>query len=102
VTRFDYGPPPNDEAGKILVELKANAKGTLQTISCASWRLTSSAEQSAKSSPPRAFARDAGFDRGLRRGERRISIGAAAMARSSPARPGFHAEDPNATHRDTD
>jgi hypothetical protein len=31
VTRFDYVPASNDEAGKILVELKANAKGTLQT-----------------------------------------------------------------------
>ncbi len=31
VTRLDYVPASNDEAGKILVELKANAKGTLQT-----------------------------------------------------------------------
>ncbi len=31
VTRFDYVPASNDEAGKILIELRANAKGTLQT-----------------------------------------------------------------------
>ncbi|HEY8070801.1 MAG TPA: AAA family ATPase, partial [Methylocystis sp.] len=31
VTRFDYVPSSNDEAGKILVELKANAKGVLQS-----------------------------------------------------------------------
>ncbi|HEY8213296.1 MAG TPA: AAA family ATPase, partial [Methylocystis sp.] len=31
ITRFDYVPASNDEAGKILIELKANAKGTLQS-----------------------------------------------------------------------
>ncbi|MCJ2177804.1 AAA family ATPase [Novosphingobium album (ex Hu et al. 2023)] len=31
VTRLDYTPTTNDESGKIFVELKANAKGTLVT-----------------------------------------------------------------------
>ena len=31
ITRFDYVPASNDETGKILIELKANAKGTLQS-----------------------------------------------------------------------
>lgn len=35
VTRIDYTPASNDEAGKILIELKANAKGTLKAPSVA-------------------------------------------------------------------
>jgi len=31
VTRLDYTPPANDETGRIFTELKANAKGMLQT-----------------------------------------------------------------------
>ena len=88
-TRFDYVPPSNDEAGKILIELKANAKGALQSNAHAHHgRATSSAERSAKSSPPRvSCARRPSSDRGLRRGERdAISTGAAATARSFPAR----------------
>ena len=31
ITRLDFTPPTNDETGKIFVELKANAKGSITT-----------------------------------------------------------------------
>jgi hypothetical protein len=33
VTRIDYTPAGNDETGKVLIELKANAKGSMVTLS---------------------------------------------------------------------
>jgi len=104
VMRLDYVPTSNDEAGKILIELKANAKGSLQSsliritasdvagrtvdeilaakgFLCETAELVSSFEASTQTY----------FDW-------RGSYGAQFSARGV----GFYAENPNATHRDTD
>jgi hypothetical protein len=104
VTRFDYVPASNDEAGKILIELKSNAKGTLQTnlvriaVADIAGRTVSeilAAKGFLRETPALIEAFDAAaetyFDWRGRYGEQFSGKGT-----------GFHAEDPNATHRDTD
>lgn len=104
VTRFDYVPTSNDEAGKILVEMKANAKGTLQTnlmrimgpdVAGRTISEILAAKGFLRETPALIEAFDAAsetyFDWRGRYGEQFSGKGT-----------GFHAEDPNATHRDTD
>ncbi len=104
VTRLDYIPASNDEAGKILIEMKANAKGTLQS---AAIRIMAAdivgrtvseilaAKGYLRETPALVEAFDAAsetyFDWRGRYGQQFSGKGT-----------GFHAEDPNATHRDTD
>jgi hypothetical protein len=104
VTRFDYVPASNDETGKILIELKANVKGTLQSsliritapdIAGRSVGEILAAKGYLRETPALIEAFDAAtetyFDWRGRYGEQFSGKGT-----------GFHAEDPNATHRDTD
>ena len=104
ITRFDYVPEANDEAGKILVELKANAKGSLQssliriTVGDISGRTINeilAAKGWLRETPEMIEAFDAAtetyFDWRGRYGGQFTGKGT-----------GFHAEDPNASHRDTD
>ncbi len=104
VTRFDYVPASNDEAGKIILEIKANAKGTLQTnmirimSSDAAGRTIGeilAAKGFLRESPALLEAFDAAAETYL---DWRGRYGAQFSGRGT----GFHAEDPNATHRDTD
>ncbi len=104
ITRFDYVPASNDEAGKILIELKSNAKGTLQSslirIAAAdvAGRTVSeilAAKGFLRETPELISAFDAANDTYF---EWRGRYGSQFSGKGV----GFHAEDPNATHRDTD
>ena len=104
ITRLDYIPASNDEAGKILIELKANAKGTLHTsvarIMSADIAGRTIAEILAakgllKETPALIEAFDASNETYF---EWRGRYGAQFSAKGV----GFHAEDPSSTHRDTD
>ncbi|QGM44509.1 AAA family ATPase [Methylocystis heyeri] len=104
ITRFDYVPASNDEAGKILIELKANAKGVLQSSAIRivagdiAGRTISeilAGKGYLRETPALLEAFDAAseiyFDWRGRYGGQFTGKGT-----------GFHAEDPNASHRDTD
>ncbi len=104
VTRFDYVPASNDEAGKIIIEMKANVKGTLQTsmlrimANDAAGRTVGeilAAKGFLRESPALLEAFDAAAETYL---DWRGRYGAQFSGRGV----GFHAEDPNSTHRDTD
>ena len=104
VTRLDYVPASNDEAGKILIEIKANAKGTLQTnvirimAADVAGRTVSeilAAKGFLRETPALIEAFDAASETYF---DWRGRYGAQFSGKGS----GFHAEDPNATHRDTD
>lgn len=104
VTRIDYTPTTNDESGKVFLELKANAKGSLITNVI---RITASdidertvgevfvAKGFLKETPELIAAYDATaqryFDWRGRYGEQFAAQGRA-----------FHAEDPLSSRRDTD
>ncbi len=104
VTRFDYIPASNDETGKVMVELKANAKGTLFTTN---FRINASdidgktigeilaAKGFLKETPELIKNHDETSERYF---EWRARYGAQFSAQGT----GFYAEDPNASHRNTD
>lgn len=104
VTRLDYVPASNDEAGKIMIELKANAKGSLQSnmirIMAADivGRTVSeilAAKGFLRETPELVAAFEASSESYY---EWRGRYGEQFSAKGV----GFHAEDPSATHRDTD
>ncbi|MEJ2553109.1 MAG: ATP-binding protein [Gammaproteobacteria bacterium] len=104
ITRLDYIPDSNDETGKVLIELKANAKGALIT---ATLRITASdiedksvgeifaAKGFLKETPELIRAYDEAAERYF---DWRARYGAQFSAQGT----GFYAEDPNASHRNTD
>ena len=104
VSRIDYTPPANDEAGRVFVELKANAKGAITTttirISAGDVVGKTVAELFAakgflKETPELIVAYDAAIERYF---AWRGKYGEQYSGRGT----GFFAEDPNASHRDTD
>lgn len=104
VTRLDYTPPSQDEAGKVYVELKANAKAQVSTqvlrISAADIVGKTVAEIFAekgllKESPELIAAYDAST---ARYDAWRGQYGAQFSASGT----GFYAEDPGSTHRRSD
>jgi hypothetical protein len=104
VTRLDYVPAGNDEAGKILVEMKANAKGTLQSSMIRIMAADIVGRSISEILAAKGFLRETralidAFDAATETYfEWRGRYGAQFSGRGI----GFHAEDPNATHRDTD
>jgi len=104
VSRIDYTPASSEETGKVFIELKANAKGTLITQQL---RLTSA--DIADKTLPEALALKgyvtetaelvASYDE---LAERYFDWRARYGAQFSALGVGFYAEDPNASHRDTD
>jgi hypothetical protein len=104
ITRIDYTPASNDESGKVFIELKANAKGSIITLTL---RITASdianrtigeifaAKGFIKETSELVRAYDATANRYF---DWRARYGAQFSARGV----GFYAEDPNASHRDTD
>ena len=104
VSRLDYIPESGEETGKVLIELKANAKGT---IASAGIRITASdiadrtigdilAEKGfLKETPSLVAAYD---EMEARYFEWRARYGEQFSGRGT----GFYAEDPAATHRSTD
>ncbi|MFH1818669.1 MAG: ATP-binding protein [Pseudomonadota bacterium] len=104
VTRLDYIAPSNDETGKVMLELKANAKGTLATaafrIAAADMVNKTVAEIfAAKGFVRESFELIAAYDDTVARYfDWRGQYGAQFSGQGT----GFYAEDPTATHRDTD
>jgi hypothetical protein len=104
VTRFDYVPASNDESGKILVELKANAKGVLQSTSIRIMAADVAGRTISEILAAKGFLRETpalleAFDAATNiYFDWRGRYGAQFTGKGT----GFHAEDPNASHRDTD
>ena len=104
VTRLDYSPPANDEMGRIFIEFKANAKGTLQTstLRIAAGDIDGrtvaeifTAKGFLKETPELIRAYDETVERYF---AWRPQYGAQFSGRGR----GFYADDPNSSHRDTD
>lgn len=104
VTRIDFTPPSNDEAGRVLIELKANAKGRLASVNVMflprdlgnrTVAEIFAAKGYIKETPEliRNYDEAAGryFDWRGRYGAQFSGHGV-----------GYYAENPTATHRDTD
>lgn len=104
ITRLDYVAPGNDEAGKIVIELKANAKGVIasQVVRITANDMVNLSVQEIlaekgylKETSELISAYDVESSSYF---EWRKNYG----AQYSAIGVGFYAEDPNATHRDTD
>ena len=104
VARLDFTPASNDETGKLIIELKANAKATLANVSIR----ISAGDISGKTvgeiladkgylreTPELMVAYDATAERYF---DWRAQYGAQFSASGT----GFYAEDPTASHRNTD
>lgn len=104
VTRLDYIAPSNDETGKVMLELKANAKGTLATATIRIAAADMVNKTVAEIFAAKGFVREsaeliAAYDDTVARYfDWRGQYGAQFSGQGS----GFYAEDPTATHRDTD
>jgi len=104
ITRLDYLPTSNDETGKVMVELKANAKGTLFTTT---FRINAAdidgktigeilaAKGFLKETPELVKNHD---ETSALYFDWRAQYGNQFSAQGT----GFFAEDPNASHRNTD
>jgi hypothetical protein len=104
VTRLDYTPSSNDETGKVMVELKANAKGT---ITMATFRISAgdidkktigeifAAKGYLKETPELISAYD---ETAARYFDWRAQYGAQFSAQGT----GFYTDDPNSSHRNID
>ena len=104
VTRLDYTPPSHDETGRVFIELKANAKAAMASISL---RISAgdvvgktvaeifAAKGFLKETPELVAAYD---DAEARYFAWRGQYGQQFSGRGT----GFFTEDPNASHRDTD
>ncbi len=104
ITRLDYTPPSNDETGRVFVELKANAKGVMTSVTL---RISASdivgktvceiftAKGFLKETPELIAAYDETVERYF---DWRGRYGAQFSGKGT----GFYTEDPNSSHRDTD
>ena len=104
VTRIDYTAPSNEESGRLFLELKANAKGTITGMT-----VRISGGDIAGRTVPEIFAAkgllketrqliDAYDETTERYFDWRSQYGAQFSGRGT----GFYTDDPNASHRDTD
>ncbi|WP_018267411.1 AAA family ATPase [Methylosinus sp. LW4] len=104
ITRFDYVPASNDEAGKVMIELKSNAKGVLTTTAIRIMAAEVAGRTINEILAVKGFIREtpeliAAFDTATETYfDWRGRYGQQFTGRGT----GFHAEDPNASHRDTD
>jgi hypothetical protein len=104
ITRLDYVPASNDEAGKILIEMKANAKGTLQSSMIRIMAADVVGRTISEILAGKGFLRETpelveAFEAST---ETYFEWRGRYGQQFSGKGVGFHAEDPNATHRDTD
>lgn len=104
VTRLDYIAASNDETGKVMLELKANAKGTLATAGIRIAAPDIVNKTVAEIFAAKGFVREsaeliAAYDDTA---ERYFDWRGQYGAQFSGQGTGFYAEDPTATHRDTD
>lgn len=104
VARLDYLAPSNDETGKVVLELKANAKGTLATATLRIGAEDIVNKTVAEILAAKGFVRESSDlmaaydDTAHRYFDWRGQYGAQFSGQGT----GFYAEDPTATHRDTD
>ena len=104
VTRLDYTPPGNDETGKVLIELKANAKGKLANATLRLYASDISHRSVAEIFAAKGFLKEtpeliAAYDEAAGRYfDWRASYG----GQFSGTGTGFYAENPGSSHRDTD
>jgi hypothetical protein len=104
VARVDYTPTTSDESGKVLIELKANAKGAAISQQV---RITSSdiaGKTVAEILVSKGFLKETAelirvYDETTTRYFDWRALGGAQFVGRGV---GFYAEDPNASHRDTD
>ncbi|MHB0990813.1 MAG: AAA family ATPase [Burkholderiales bacterium] len=104
LTRLDYTPASNDETGKVMVELKANARGTVTT---ATFRISAAdidrktigeifaAKGYLKETPELIRSYD---ETAARYFDWRAQYGAQFSAQGT----GFYTDDPNSSHRNID
>ncbi len=104
VTRLDFTPPGNDETGKVMLELKANAKGKLTVATMRLYASDIANRTVAEIFAAKGFLKEtpeliASYDEAAARYfDWRARYGAQFSGRGT----GFYAENPTATHRDTD
>jgi hypothetical protein len=104
VTRLDYTPPSNDETGRVFIELKANAKGSMTTTTFKISVGDIVGKTIAEIFAAKRFLREtpeliAAYDGTA---ERYFSWRGQYGAQFSGKGTGFYTEDPNSSHRDTD
>jgi hypothetical protein len=104
ITKLDYTPPNNDETGRVFIELKANAKGSLtqQLMRINAGDIVG--KTVADLFADRGFVKEtpeiiAAYDDTI---ERYFEWRAQYGAQFSGQGTGFYTEDPNSSHRDTD
>lgn len=104
VTRLDYVAASNDETGKVMLELKANAKGALATATIRIAAADIAGRTVAEILAAKGYVRESAElvsaydDTAERYFDWRGQYGAQFSGQGT----GFYAEDPTATHRDTD
>jgi len=104
VTRLDYVAPSNDESGKVMLELKANAKGALAAVTIRIAAADIVGRTVGEIFAAKGYVRESAEliaaydDTATRYFDWRGQYGAQFSGHGT----GFYAEDPTATHRDTD
>lgn len=104
ITRLDYTPASNDEIGKVFIELKANAKGAIATQTIRIMPSDIAGKTVAEIFAAKGFLKETpelirNYDETA---ERYFDWRARYGAQFSGKGTGFYAEDPTASHRDTD
>ncbi|HYE35551.1 ATP-binding protein [Methylocaldum sp.] len=104
ITRLDYTPASNDEIGKVFIELKANAKGSIATHTIRILPSDIAGKTVAEIFAAKGFLKETSelirsYDETA---ERYFDWRARYGAQFSGQGTGFYAEDPTASHRDTD
>jgi hypothetical protein len=104
VTRLDYTPPSEEESGKIYIELKANAKARMATATLRISGPDIAGRTIAEILAAKGFVKETpallkSYDEGA---ERYFDWRAQYGAQFSGSGIGYFAENPTATHRDTD
>jgi hypothetical protein len=104
VTRLDFTPPTNDETGKIFIELKANAKGSITTAGLRISEGDIVGRTVAEIIAAKGFLRETSALIAACDGtaERYYAWRGRYGSQFSAQGTGFYTEDPNSSHRDTD
>lgn len=104
VTRLDYAPASNDEAGRVFLELKANAKGSIATHTLRIMASDVAGKHLGLILLEKGFIRESSallhaYDETL---ARYLNWRGRYGEQFSGHGTGFYADDPSATHRNTD
>jgi hypothetical protein len=104
VARLDYTPSSNDETGKLIIELKANAKASLASVAVRISAGDIAGKTVSEILADKGYLREtpeliAAYDAAA---ERYFEWRAQYGAQFSASGTGFYAEDPTSSHRNTD